>query len=220
LDAGAGKLFVPSGRDALPSATVAFRMKKVLVPQLPPKPDFAAIEAAAHGSANRRTFIMALIGNLVYSWANNESMFIYVLMLLMNTDEASAAIVFTTLNTTRARLDLVERLAKIKIKDKSIQKALERIITQFNELTKLRNEFNHCMYTLNERGEITHTHSIRMQEVKGKLQLGVVRKMDDARINDILAAIRDMTKLNREIWDFLPRLEGSLKSSQDFDARS
>jgi Asp-tRNA(Asn)/Glu-tRNA(Gln) amidotransferase C subunit len=186
---------------------------RVPVPQLPPKPDFAAIEAAAHGSANRRTFIMALIGNLVYSWANNESMFIYVLMVLMNTDEASAAVVFTTLNTTRARLDLVERLARIKIRDKSVQKALERIITQFNELTKLRNEFNHCMYTLNERGEITHTHSIRMQDVKGKLQLGVVRKMDDARINDILAAVRDMTKLNREIWDFLPRLQGSLQAS-------
>jgi hypothetical protein len=186
---------------------------RVPVSQLPPKPDFAAIEAAAHGSADRRTFIMALIGNLVYSWANNESMFIYVLMILMNTDEPSAAVVFTTLNTTRARLDLVERLARIKIGDKSIQKALERIIGQFNELTKLRNEFNHCMYTLNERGEITHTHSIRMQDVKGKLQLGVIRKMDDARINDILAAVRDMTKLNREIWDFLPRLQSSLQAS-------
>jgi Asp-tRNA(Asn)/Glu-tRNA(Gln) amidotransferase C subunit len=183
--------------------------------QLPPKPDFAAIEAAAQGSANRRTFIMALIGNLVYSWANNESMFIYALMVLMDTDEASAAVVFTTLNTTRARLDLVERLAKIKIKDKSIQKTLERIIAQFNELTKLRNEFNHCMYTLNERGEITHTHSIRMQEVKGKLQLGVVRKMDDDRINDIVAAIRSMTKLNREIWDFLPCLQTSLQASSN-----
>src|SRR5581483_11576909 len=64
------------------------------VSQLPPKPDFAAIEAAAHSTADRRTFIMALIGNLVYAWANNESMFIYVLMVLMNTDEASAAIVF------------------------------------------------------------------------------------------------------------------------------
>jgi hypothetical protein len=182
------------------------------LPRLPPKPDFAAIEAAAHGSANRRTFIMALIGNLVYTWANNESMFIYVLMVLMNTDETSAAVVFTTLNTTRARLDLVERLAKLKINDKPVQKALDRIVTQFNELTKLRNEFNHCMYTLNENGEITHTHSIRMQDVKGKLQLGVVRKMDDARINDILAAIRTMTKLNRDIWDFLPRLQNSLQA--------
>ncbi len=120
---------------------------------------------------------------------------------------------FATLNTTRARLDLVERLARIKIRERTVQKALERIIAQFNELTKIRNEFNHCMYTLNERGEITHTHSIRMQEVQGKLQLGVVRKMDDARIKEMLQAIRAMTKLNREIWDFLPRLQASLQGS-------
>lgn len=183
--------------------------------QLPPKPNFAAIEAAAHQSADRRTFIMALIGNLVYSWANNESMFIYVLMILMNTDEASAAVVFATLNTTRARLDLVERLAKIKIADREVQKKLDHIIAQFNELTKIRNEFNHCMYTLNERGEITHTHSIRMQEVKGKLQLGVVRKMDDARIKGMLEAIRAMTELNREIWDFLPQLQASARTAAD-----
>src|SRR5579872_945169 len=157
---------------------------------------------------------MALIGNLVYSWANNESMFIYVLMVLMNTDETAAAVVFATLNTTRARLDLIERLAKIKIKDRAVQKTLDRIITRFNELTKIRNEFNHCMYTLNERGEITHTHSIRLQEARGKLQLGTVRKMDEPRIKEMLEAVRAMTKLNREIWDFLPRLQAELRTGE------
>ena len=80
--------------------------------RLPPKPDFAAIEAAARDSADRRTLILSLIGTLVFSWSNNESMFIYVLMLLLDTDEVSAAIVFATLNTTRARLDLVQRLVQ------------------------------------------------------------------------------------------------------------
>ncbi len=178
--------------------------------QLPPKPDFAAIEAASHESVNRRTFILALIGNLVYSWSNNESMFIYVLMLLMKTDETSAAVVFATLNTTRARLDLVERLAKINVRDKAIAKTLDRIVTKFNDLTKIRNEFNHCMYTVNERGEITHTNSIRMHEVRGQVQLGIVRRMDDTRINSMLEAIRSLTKLNRDIWDFLPVLQRHL----------
>jgi hypothetical protein len=41
-------------------------------------------------------------------------------MLLMETDEATAAIVFATLNTTRARIDLIERLAKIKVGDKKV----------------------------------------------------------------------------------------------------
>ena len=88
--------------------------------RLPPKPDFEAIEAAAVGSADRRTMILALIGNLVFSWSNNESMFIYILMILLETDEVSAAIVFATLNTTRARLDLVQRLATAKINDRAV----------------------------------------------------------------------------------------------------
>lgn len=61
---------------------------------------------------------LTLIGNLVHCWSNNESLFIYILMLLMETDEATAAIVFATLNTTRARIDLIERLAKIKVGDR------------------------------------------------------------------------------------------------------
>ena len=184
--------------------------------RLPPKPDFAAIEAeaAAHQSASRRTFILAVIGNLVYSWSNNESMFIYVLMLLMKTDEPSAAVVFATLNTTRARLDLIERLAKIKIRDRTIEKELERLVAKFNDYTRIRNEFNHCMYAVDQHGEITHTHSIRMQSGRGRLQLGIVRKLDEPRVTEMLDAIRNLTQLNRDIWDFLPRLQAHV---EDYD---
>jgi len=55
---------------------------------LPPKPDFAAIEAAAPKGGGRRMVTLTLIGNLVHCWSNNESLFIYILMLLMETDEA------------------------------------------------------------------------------------------------------------------------------------
>lgn len=103
---------------------------------------------------------LTLIGNLVHCWSNNESLFIYILMLLMETDEATAAIVFATLNTTRARIDLIERLAKIKVGDKQVEKKLDDIVERFNDSTRMRNEFNHCMYVLDERGEITHTNHI------------------------------------------------------------
>ena len=89
---------------------------------------------------------LTLIGNLVYCWSNNESLFIYILMLLMESDETSAAVVFGTLNTTRARIDLIERLAKLKIRDQAIEKKLDDIIERFNDTTRIRNEFNHCMY--------------------------------------------------------------------------
>lgn len=179
---------------------------------LPQKPDFKAIEAVSHASADRRTTILALIGNLVFAWSNNESMFIYYLMILMETDEVSAAIVFATLNTSRARTDLVLRLASAKIGDRRVHKQLEKLVDRFNDCTRVRNEFNHCMYTLNAQGEITHTHAMRIQEGKDGLRLGTVRPMDDARIAEMIKAGDDLKQLNRDLWDFLPVLESHVKA--------
>lgn len=174
---------------------------------LPPKPDFESIEAVAPRSADRRTSVLALIGNLVFSWSNNESLFIYLLMILLKTDQTSAAVVFATLNTTRARLDLIQRLAKLQVSDRAISKTLDQLVERFNEFTRIRNEFNHCMYKVSSRGDITHTHSIRIVETRKRLQLGEVRPMDDARIKEMVETIQGLKSLNRDIWNFLPRLE-------------
>src|ERR1700730_5876473 len=146
--------------------------KKVLG-QLPPRPDFEALAAAAPASADRRTLILSLIGNLIVSWSNNESLFIYVLMILLETDQASATRAFATLNTTRARLDLIQRLSKIKLRDEKLDKALSKLIDRFNRSTALRNEFNHCLYLTDAAGQITHTHSMRIVASREHLQFGI-----------------------------------------------
>ena len=181
---------------------------------LPPKPDFEALLASAPASADRRTFILALIGNLIFSWSNNESLFIFVLMILLETDQASAAIAFATLNTTRARLDLIQRLAKIKIRDKKLDKALTKLIERFNESTHVRNEFNHCMYVVNDRGQITHTQSMRIVETRSSLRFGELKPIDDARLKQLMKTTEEMTQINRDIWDFLPRLQAHLQEGQ------
>ncbi|MGP9819629.1 hypothetical protein ACTZWW_06415 [Salinarimonas sp. NSM] len=178
--------------------------------RLPRPPDFAALAAAAPASADRRTEVLALIGHLVFSWSNNESLFIYVLMLLLDTDEVSAAIVFATLNTTRARLDLVQRLSKAKVADREIAGELEALVGRFSRQTKLRNDFNHCMYTVDDRGAITHTQLMKLEERGGRLSFGRVRDMDATRRAEMAAAIRELGALNRDLWSFLPRLEAHL----------
>ena len=182
--------------------------------RLPAKPDFDAIAASAPSTADRRTLILALIGNLVSSWSNNESLFIYVLMILMRTDQESAALTFATLNTTRARLDLIQRLAKITIRDKALDRALSKIIERFNASTAVRNEFNHCMYLVDASGQITHTQSMRIVQTRDSLQFGEMKPMDDARLKSMVKTTRDMTRINRDIWDFLPRLESHLRSTE------
>lgn len=185
----------------------------MVLSQLPPRPDFEALAASAPATADRRTLILALIGNLVSSWSNNESLFIYVLMILMKTDQASAALTFATLNTTRARLDLIQRLAKITIKDKTLDRSLSKIIERFNETTHVRNEFNHCMYIVDAGGQITHTQSMRIVQTKNSLQFGEMKSMDEARLKGMVKTIKEMTRINRDIWDLLPRLDTHLRSN-------
>ncbi len=181
--------------------------------RLPPKPDFEALAASAPASADRRTLVLALIGNLVSNWTNNESLFIYVLMILLKTDQESAALTFATLNTTRARLDLIQRLARITIKDKTLDKALAKIIERFNDTTHIRNEFNHCMYIVDAQGQITHTQSMRIVQTRDNLQFGEMKPMDDARLREMIKATKEMARINRDIWDFLPRLESHVRAN-------
>ena len=112
--------------------------------------------------------------------SNNESLFIYVLMILLRTDEASAAVVFATLNTTRARFDLIQRMAKIRVRNKALEKSLIDLIERFGELTKVRNELNHCMFIYDSSGAITHTQSMRLVETKCSLRFGEMKPLDEA----------------------------------------
>jgi hypothetical protein len=174
---------------------------------LPRQPDFAAVEAAAPAYTDRQNQILAQIGTLGLGWSNDESIFVYVLMVLLDTDDVSAAIVFSTLNTTRARIDLIRRLATVKITDPSVALGLTRLIKRFDACTSIRNEYNHCVYSLNDRGEITHTQAMRVQEHKGALSIGVVKAMDDERLKEIAETNKQLKKLNRDLWAFLPLLK-------------
>jgi hypothetical protein len=187
------------------------RAATMLVSKLPPTPNFDLLTAAPSVATDRRTAVLALIGNLICSWSNNESLFIYVLMILLRTDEASAAIVFATLNTTRARLDLIQRTAKIRITDKSIARNLNRLIERFGESTKVRNELNHCMFIFDADGVITHTQSMRLVETRSSLRFGEKKPMDEARLQLMRKTTNDMSSINRDIWELLPVLEAHVR---------
>ncbi len=169
------------------------------VGHLPDPPDFNAIEIAARETVASRANLMALIGQLVFSSSNNESLLIYVLMILLQTDEASAAIVFSTLNTTRARLDLVTRLARIKIDDREVRSVLDQLIKDFNETNQVRNEFLHAMYTVDGNGAITHTQTMRLVVKGGKISFGQQHAIDQKRLDGILKTCGDLRNLNRRI---------------------
>ncbi|WP_414832914.1 hypothetical protein [Afifella sp. YEN Y35] len=183
--------------------------------RLPEPPTFQAFSVPPRGLQERRMRIFATIGNLVLNWSNNESLFVHVLMLLMETDHPTSVIVFGTLNTTRARLDLVTRLAKAKLRDETIAKRLKLLVKRFEAATKLRNELNHSMFAVDQLGEITHTNLMRIEEKRGRIYFGRERPLDDQRLDEMNEAAREMTELNRDLWQFLPELERHLRANTE-----
>jgi hypothetical protein len=180
---------------------------------LPDPADCNAIEAAARETGASRANLMVLIGRLVFGSSNNESLLIYILMVLLQTDEPSAAVVFSTLNTMRARLDLVSRLARLKVADREIRSELDQVVGLFNDTNHVRNEFLHAMYTVDTKGAITHTKTMRLITKGGRSCFGEQNPIDQKRLDGMVKACRDLRSLNRKVWELLPRLQEAMTNS-------
>ena len=89
--------------------------------------------------------VLLLVGRLNYVWTNTESLLIYIIAHLLNVDKERAIVVFLTLNTTRARIDLTERLAKLPVTPVDTRDSVLSIMDRLKQQSKMRNKNNHCI---------------------------------------------------------------------------
>lgn len=143
---------------------------------------------------------LLLIGKLNYAWTNTESLLIHLMAGLSGMDKETATVVFLTLNTTRARIDLVERLSKL---GKTPPKERERMLSLTGRIqgqAALRNRYNHCIYAFDSEGENPRSILMRIADRKDRLMMGQVNALDAAAARDVTAAIRELGEINRAIW--------------------
>jgi len=147
--------------------------------------------------------LMLRVGHLNYSWTNTESLLIYVMAHLMGTSNEVAIVTFLTLNTTRARLDMVERLAKMRSTPPEKRNAVLELTTSMKLESKLRNKYNHCVYSFDKNGEIESTQLLRIAEFGNDLRYGKVEELDDNEMERLDLTIRNIANLNKSIWRFI-----------------
>ena len=92
------------------------------------------------------------VGKLNYSWTNTESLLIHVIAGLTGVEKDVALVIFLTLNTTRARIDLVQRLAKMECTSVPERKRILNVTNRIMKLSALRNRYNHCIYAFDADG--------------------------------------------------------------------
>lgn len=174
---------------------------------LPQPPNFTEMNARAEVGAVERERLMTLIGALSMSWSNNESVLIYLMMVLLRTDDVSAALVYGTLNTARARSDLVSRLARVRVSDAGLRREIDDILTALEKCGRVRNDLQHASYEFDAAGRPISTRSMRVEQNRKRLSFGRPRPIDAARLAKITEVVDELGLINQRLWALLPRLE-------------
>ncbi|WP_081158856.1 hypothetical protein [Ensifer aridi] len=149
--------------------------------------------------------ILLLIGQLNYTWTNTESLLIYLIAGLANVDKETAVIIFLTLNTTRARIELVERLAKMAKTAPERRQEILAVTQQLGKRAKLRNKYSHCVYSFDETGDQASTQLMAIFDSRDTIRYGKIEQIDDAEVARINEAIDQIMKINKAIWSIVER---------------
>ncbi|AFL53941.1 hypothetical protein ABIE78_006437 [Sinorhizobium fredii] len=157
------------------------------------------------GPMKRFHEILLLIGQLNYTWTNTESLLIYLIAGLANVDKETAVIIFLTLNTTRARIELVERFAKMAKTPSDRRHEILAVTQQLGRQAKLRNKYSHCIYSFDETGDQASTQLMAIFDSKETIKYGKIEQIDDAELARISEAIDQIMKINKGIWDIVER---------------
>jgi len=152
------------------------------------------------GNAPDFDAFLLLIGKLNYAWTNTESLLIHVIAGLSGTDKEISTVIFLTLNTTRARVDLVERLSKLEKAKVAERNAILSLTGRIQKQAVLRNRYNHCIYAFDAEGGAARSILMRISDRKDKLMIGQTNLLDQAAVKDIEAAIDELTRINQDIW--------------------
>lgn len=150
--------------------------------------------------------LILLVGRLNYMWTNTESLLIHLIAGLSGTSKDVAVIIFLTLNTTRARIDLVERLAKMDGRPTDVRDPILSHTRRLGRLSAIRNRFNHCIYSFDPDSGNPKTILMRIADRKTDIKLGREDTVDDQALADIEDVLAQLSAANRDIWSLISRL--------------
>jgi hypothetical protein len=144
-------------------------------------------------------------GTLNYVWTNTESLLIHLIAGLGGMTKDVAMVIFLTLSTTRARLELVDRLAKLPGTPPDQRKAILALTARFHKEAPLRNKYNHCIYSFDPTEGTVSTILMRIADRKDDLRIGRADRADADELAAMDAAIARIQALNVDIWQTIAR---------------
>jgi len=147
--------------------------------------------------------LFSLLGRINYTFTNTESLLIHLIAGLAKIDKETASVIFLTLNTTRARITLVERLSKKKNIKASLRENILDITRNMSQIMKIKNKYNHCIYSYDSEAEQAATILMKIFDKKDEINYGKMDQINESEIQHLKNTIQEIQKLNGNIWTFL-----------------
>ncbi|WP_254453020.1 hypothetical protein [Ruegeria atlantica] len=147
--------------------------------------------------------LILMVGKLNYMWTNTESLLIHLIAGLTRTSKDISVIIFLTLNTTRARIDLVERLAKMEGRPPDIRDPILKHTQRLSKLSGIRNRYNHCIYSFDPDSGNPKTILMRIADRKTDIKLGRQDTVDEVAMKEIEKVVDQLSVANRDMWKLI-----------------
>ena len=160
----------------------------------------AAEPAGRVGVPDRFEDLLSKLGRLNYVWTNTESVLIHLIAGLARTDLESATVIFLTLNTTRARLSLVERCAKLPRNDPALRDEVLDLTRRMGRALTLRNRFNHCIYAFDTEAGTARTIQMRVHDTAREVRFGKASVVDEELVARVSASLDELKAINLALW--------------------
>lgn len=146
--------------------------------------------------------ILLRVGRLNYAWSNTESLLVHLIAGLSGMAKDAAVVVFLSLSSTRARIELVERLAKLRLSSGHERRDLLELMARFGRLSAVRNRYNHSLWSFQDDGSIA-TILMRIADRRDRIRMGQRQPLTAEELARLDQDLDDLSALNRAIWRFL-----------------
>lgn len=150
--------------------------------------------------------VLLRVGRLNYAWSNTESLLVHLLAGLTGMQKDAAVVIFLSVNSTRGRIEMVERLAKLILKPGAELQELLDLTARFAKLSMVRHRYNHSIWSFEEDGSIS-TILMRIADRRDRIRMGQKQLLDEDQLVRLDQELEMMSQLNRNIWKFL-RMRG------------
>lgn len=147
--------------------------------------------------------------NLLTIWANAESWFAGIGMTLLQVDAKRASVILGSFNSTRAKVDFVQRVAIMTLADARKIRHLNKLCREFKSVTEMRNRLAHSLYTFRDvkgSGPAGAFDSIEYRNYQRSdfdgTNSSTTRIIDRAFVNEIEHAARRAGQLTKKFERF------------------